>query len=368
MLSNEHNIASEIYNLDFFFELSPDLMCVAGFDGFFKKVNPAFINTLGYTETELFSKPILEFIFEEDRALTRNKRKNLLHSTLLTQFENRYVHKNGSTVWLSWSSIALKEEQIVYAIAKDITAKKNIEIKRNQLLQNLNESNKDLKFFNYSSSHDLRSPLSNLMALHQLLETTKIDNPEAAEYIRLLKIATENLNEVINSYMNNWIKKDRLTLQLKEVDFETVLNEAKASIHQLILRDNVKFTTNFEKAPSVVFSPHYLTSVFLNLITNSIKYSKPNQTPEIQIHTEQMRGTVQLIYTDNGIGIDMDKAGDSIFKLHQRFHNTSQKDSNGIGLYLVYNHITSLGGTIEVTSTPNAGTTFIITFKKTTSH
>ncbi|MFI8378812.1 PAS domain S-box protein [Leeuwenhoekiella sp. NPDC079379] len=368
MQFEEHNIASKIYNLDFFFELSPDLMCVAGFDGFFKKVNPAVINTLGYTEAELFSKPISEFIFEQDKDLTKNKRKNLLRSTLLTQFENRYVHKNGSIIWLSWSSIALKQEQVVYAIAKDITAKKNIELERNQHLQNLNETNKDLKFFNYSSSHDLRSPLSNLMALHQLLDNTRVDNPEASEYIGLLKIATNNLNEVINTYMSNWIKKDRLSLQLSEVNFETVLNDAKTSIHQLIVQDHVQFKTNFEKAPSVVFSPQYLTSVFLNLITNSIKYAKPNQTPEIEICTKKTHTNVQLIYKDNGIGIDLNKAGDSIFKLQQRFHNSSHKDSNGIGLYLVYNHITALGGKIEVTSTLNEGTTFTITFKNTVSH
>ena len=362
LFKNEPDL-STFCNLDFFFELSPDLMCIAGFDGYFKKVNPSFITTLGFSESELFSKPISEFIYEGDRDITHIKRKGLLTSTRLTQFENRYVHKDGSVVWLQWSSIALKEDQVVYAIAKDITLKKNIEIERNQLLQTLNETNKDLKYFNYSSSHDLRSPLSNLMALHELLDTINIEDPELNEYLNLLKLSTQNLNEVISSYMDNWIEKDRLILELSEVDFQKTLNETKKSIQQLLRRDNVIIKTNFEEVKTVVFSSNYLQSIFLNLITNSIKYAKPEEIPHIEVTTRKIGLQTQLIFKDNGIGIDLDKAGDRIFQLHQQFHNLSKSDSKGIGLYLVYNHITSLGGNIEISSQLNKGTTFTITFK-----
>ncbi|HKJ45780.1 MAG TPA: ATP-binding protein, partial [Balneolales bacterium] len=104
----------------------------------------------------------------------------------------------------------------------------------------------------------------------------------------------------------------------------------------------------------------YMESIFLNLITNSIKYARPDHLPVITIHTEKKNGINRLIYADNGLGFDLKKVNDKIFGLHQTFHNHS--DSKGIGLYLVYNHITSLGGKIEVESEVNKGTKFIISF------
>jgi len=361
MFSTQKKTTDILYNLDYFFELSPDVMCIAGYDGYFRKVNPALLTTLGYTEEELFAKPIYHFIHEDDRSITSKKRQSLLEENELTQFENRYIHKNGSIVWFHWSSIALKKENIVYAVAKDITSKKNIEIERNLLLKQLSESNKDLKHFNYSSSHDLRSPLSNLITLHQLIDESKIEDSELLEYIKLLRISTENLNDVITSYLDEWIKKDRLNLKVESINFEIVLKNTKKSIGQLLKRNDAKIKHDFKAAQTVNFNINFLHSIFLNLITNSIKYAKPDTPPLINIYSYKTDENIKLIFEDNGTGIDMNNANDKIFKLHQQFHDN--EDSKGIGLYLVHNHITSLGGNIEVESNLNEGTRFTLTFK-----
>ena len=361
MLSTQKKPNDILYNLDYFFELSPDVMCIAGYDGYFRKVNPALITTLGYTEEELFAKPIYHFIHEDDRSITSKKRQSLLEENELTQFENRYIHKNGSVVWFHWSSIVLKKEDIIYAVAKDITLKKNIEIERNLLLKQLSESNKDLKHFNYSSSHDLRSPLSNLITLHQLIDESKIKDPDTLEYVKLLRISTENLNDVITSYLDGWIKKDRLNLKTKSIDFEKTLNTTQDSIKLLIEKNNVTIQYDFKSAPSVVFNLNFLKSIFLNLITNSIKYARLDLASVINIHSFKSGNNIKLVFQDNGSGIDLKSASDKVFKLHQRFHD--YEDSKGIGLYLVHNHITSLGGNIEIESKLNEGTRFTLTFK-----
>ena len=350
------------YNLEFFFELSPDFMCIAGYDGYFKKINAAVIDILGYTEQELFEKPIIDFIHPEDRELTRAKRNMLFESSILTQFENRYLHKNGSIVWLQWSSIAIKTEELVYAIAKNITAKKTIELQRDSLLQNLSEVNRELKVFNYNTSHDLRSPLSNLIALHQLIDSKKIEDAELAEYIELLKMATENLNQIICTTMDEWIRRDKDSIKIKKIYFDEALKQTCASIQQLLNQDDVTLQTDFDEAPFVFFSPEYLHSIFLNLITNSVKYAKPNLPAVITIRSKIEKDKIVLIYADNGKGIDLKQAEGRIFKLHQRFQESSS-NSKGIGLYLIHNHINSLGGTISVQSEPDQGTTFIIEFK-----
>ena len=104
-----------------------------------------------------------------------------------------------------------------------------------------------------------------------------------------------------------------------------------------------------------------MESILLNLITNSIKYAKPGISPVISISSRKLNGKNQLFFSDNGLGFDMDAVKGKIFGLHQKFHN--HIDSKGIGLYLVHNHVTSLGGEIIVESKINEGTTFIITFK-----
>ena len=110
-----------------FFELTPDLICLAGKDGYFKKVNRAVIDKLGYTMEELLSRPILCFVYEEDRELTQQRRAKLLEGQILLNFENRYIAKNGGIVWLEWTSIYFSDREIVFAIAKDVTERKRIE-------------------------------------------------------------------------------------------------------------------------------------------------------------------------------------------------------------------------------------------------
>ena len=354
--------ATNLYNLEFFFELSPDFMCIAGFDGYFKKINAAVIDILGYSEQELLDEPILNFIHPEDRELTSEKRKMLLDSSILTQFENRYLHRDGSIIWLQWSSIAIKQEKLVYAMAKNITAKKSIELQRDNLLRNLSEVNRELKVFNYNTSHDLRSPLSNLLALHELIDEKNIEDEELAEYMDLLKLATQNLNQTICNTMDDWIKKDQKSIQIKKIDIAESLEQTCISIQQLLVQDGVTIKSNFDEAPFVYFSPEYLQSILLNLITNSIKYARPEEPPTITLKSTIENNKVIITYTDNGIGIDLKKADGRIFKLHQRFQK-STSDSKGIGLYLIHNHINSLGGAVSVYSKPNKGTTFKLEFK-----
>lgn len=115
------------YEMLALFELTPDLVCIAGADGYFRKINPAVSTTLGYSESELFSRPISSFIHPDDRELTGRERRQLLKGKTLLNFQNRYVKKDGSTVWLEWTSVFLPEKKIVFAIAKDISEKKQRE-------------------------------------------------------------------------------------------------------------------------------------------------------------------------------------------------------------------------------------------------
>jgi signal transduction histidine kinase len=255
----------------------------------------------------------------------------------------------------------LDDEKLVYAIAKNITHKKKLEMERIEHLINLVDKNQELKRLNYTASHDLRSPVNNLLSIFGFLDVSKIDDDEMLETLDYMKLATEGLNNSLNKYVDLLSKKDNSNIELEEVDFESILKQVKSSISSLLVNANVTFKVDFSALKGVRHNVNYLESVFLNLMTNSIKYAKPDVPPVITITSRILEDRKQLVYTDNGLGFDMDQVGDKIFGLNQKFHHNG--DSKGVGLYLVYNHIASLGGKISVDSEVDKGTTFTITFK-----
>jgi PAS domain S-box-containing protein len=107
--------------------LSPDLLCVAGLDGYFKRVNPAVEDTLGYNSRELLAKPFIEFVHPEDRGATYEEVARLNMDIPVSYFENRFLHKDGSYVWLSWKAVPVVEEGLIYAAARDVTESKHVE-------------------------------------------------------------------------------------------------------------------------------------------------------------------------------------------------------------------------------------------------
>jgi PAS domain S-box-containing protein len=122
-----YRLSSSEFEMHPFFEITPDLVCIASKEGFFRKVNYSVVNKLEYTEQELFARPIASFIHPEDKELTARKRTDLINGTPLVNFQNRYVTKNEGIVWLDWTSIYLPDREIVFAIAKDVTERKKVE-------------------------------------------------------------------------------------------------------------------------------------------------------------------------------------------------------------------------------------------------
>jgi PAS domain S-box-containing protein len=110
-----------------FFELTPDLVCIAGKDGYFRKVNQSVVDKLGYTREELFSRLISSFVHPDDREITHRERVKMIEGQPLINFQNRYIHKNGSIIWLDWTSIYFPDKEVVFAIAKDVTHRKETE-------------------------------------------------------------------------------------------------------------------------------------------------------------------------------------------------------------------------------------------------
>jgi PAS domain S-box-containing protein len=130
---------------DRFFALSIDMLCIAHFSGYFKKLNPAWEKTLGFSREELQSKPMFEFVHPDDRERTLDQNRKVRTGGQALSFENRYLCKNGSYRWLLWNATPDLDHQVIYAIARDISERKQAEEEREKLLRELQAALAEVK-------------------------------------------------------------------------------------------------------------------------------------------------------------------------------------------------------------------------------
>jgi PAS domain S-box-containing protein len=130
---------------DRFFALSIDMLCSAHFSGYVKKLNPAWEKTLGFSREELQSKPMFEFVHPDDRERTLDQNRKVRTGGQALSFENRYLCKNGSYRWLLWNATPDLDHQVIYAIARDISERKQAEEEREKLLRELQAALAEVK-------------------------------------------------------------------------------------------------------------------------------------------------------------------------------------------------------------------------------
>ena len=241
-------------------------------------------------------------------------------------------------------------------ITEEVENKINAEKRRNLLAQ----QNNRLINFAHIISHNLRSHSGNLQLMSNLLLEESFSREDELEIMKNiskissdLTITLEHLNEIVEVQT----KVDHL---LELVHFHDQVESVKAMLYLKIKESNAIIQEDF-KVKSIKYVPAYIESIFQNLIGNGIKYRHPDRAPKIIIKSfKDEKGNVHLHFSDNGLGIDLERHKSKIFGLYKTFHR--HEDSRGVGLFLTKNQIESLNGTIEVESTPGKGTTFKITF------
>lgn len=330
-------------------------------------INSAFSDMTGYAAKDVIGKSPAMFFGKKSDIMEYDKLKTAVQNYTECFIETISYKKDGTEFWVNFSMIPVSDKDGEHShwvsIQRDVTEEKEKVKEREQLIRELTQNNKDLKQFSYITSHNLRAPLSNLTGLLNLIEDITIEDPELKEIIAGFSKSTHLLNETINDLVKVIIIKDNPSIQkekvlIKEV-FENVFNQLSflISVHKPILKIDLEDVSILE------INKSYLESIFLNLLTNAIKYRAPIRQLKVSIATKVEDNNLIITFKDNGIGIDLEKNKDKIFGLYQRFHN--YPDSKGLGLYLVKSQVESMNGSIAVSSTVGKGTTFTITFKYT---
>lgn len=329
-------------------------------------VNEAFEKMTLYSKAEVIgqSPRILQGPKSDRQELNRLK-KHLLNWEAY-EIEIINYKKNREPFWVNFTVVPVKNEHGWFthwiSIQKDITERKKQEVEKNKLINELVENNKDLKQFSYITSHNLRAPVTNLMALIKLFDWNEIKNEENKSLLQSFEKSTKQLNDSINDLLQILVLKEKKVAEPTFISFLDTFNKTLLSFSVILNELNVQFIVDFSGASSVLFNKEYLESIFTNLISNAIKYKSPNRPLIIEINSRIELNHVVMQFKDNGSGIDLVKNKDKIFKLFQTFHHN--KDSKGVGLYLIQTQLNAFGGKIEVESEVDKGANFILYFKQ----
>jgi PAS domain S-box-containing protein len=364
-ISERHRAEEELGR---FFSLSLDFLCIASADGFFKRVSPAVTDMLGWTVEEFLARPYIDLVHPDDRERTLQEvERQITSGEKVLQFENRYLHKDGSWRTLSWRSVP--QGQLMYATARDVTDLRRQEDRirvLNMDLQlravQLEEANRELESFSYSVSHDLRAPLRHVVGYAEMFsrEVQGKVSEKGERYLATISESARKMGQLIDDLLA-FSRMGRAEMHETAVDLNAMVSMARQDL-ELAVRDR-NIVWNCANLPKAVGDPAMLRLVFANLMGNAVKYSRGRNPAEIEVACNGMKHDRLVFYVrDNGAGFES-KYADKLFNVFQRLHGEAEFEGTGIGLANVRRIISRHGGLTWATGQTDKGATFYFTLK-----
>tara|TARA_B100000809_G_scaffold55976_1_gene51927 strand:- start:1101 stop:2294 length:1194 start_codon:yes stop_codon:yes gene_type:complete len=235
-------------------------------------------------------------------------------------------------------------------------------LKLEEFNQHLENKNRQLSGFAHIASHNLRAPVSNLMALKDFYKEST-DLGDKAILFSKVEVVIGHLNETLNELIESVKIQGNKDITHDPIIFDSVFEKTLEILDNQILDSKAVVTSNFSEYSKIEYPKLYMESIMLNLLSNSIRYSSPDRIAKIHFCTEiNNNNEVMFIAKDNGLGIDLQKHGHKLFGLNNTFHR--HPDSKGVGLFMTKTQIEAIGGSITVESEVDKGTTFKIILKK----
>ncbi len=348
---------------------APDLVCIVGLNGYFLKINPAGCDLLQYTEAELKAVPLIDFIHPDDKARTNDSIQQIRESQVNYYTENRYITQSGDTKWIAWTSSRIQEEELIFAVGKDITDRKLSEIHLKELNKTLQkqarelaESNADLEQFAYVASHDLQEPLRMVTSFLTLIDKkySAVIDDTGKQYIHYAVDGANRMRQIILDLLE-FSRVGRKEDSQAAIDLNEMVNDIR-----ILFRKQIQDKSAVILADSLPVIYTYKTTirqVFQNLIGNALKYTRKDIPAVIGITATETELEWQFAISDNGIGVSR-QYFDKIFLIFQRLHTREAYAGTGMGLAITKKIIESRGGKIWLQSEEGCGSTFYFTLRK----
>lgn len=385
---SEQKRAEEEINL--FFNTTIDMLCIAGYDGYFKRLSPTWSKTFGWSEQELMSVPFIEFVHEDDKKNTQQKASALEDGSFLSRFENRYKCKDGSYKWIAWNSRAIPERKIIIASVRDIT-----EIKKNeQEMINLNaelekrvierteqlekayhkltfslEKEKEYndlqsRFINMIS-HEYRTPLtvitssSELIKLH--IKTNKLEDID--KFIDRINISVNALAHLVEDVVAfSGSKNEAQESSPSTINIVNFISNTCDELKTINKNDHQIIFESQEERLTIFTDKNKLRQILSHLILNAMKFSPEGS--KIKIRLKNLPNDIAIIVSDSGAGLTRDDIKHIFDPFYKAKDSIGVKSGTGLGLPIVKKYVEILRGDIQVDSKPGKGSMFTIMLPK----
>ncbi|MEL1252432.1 CHASE3 domain-containing protein [Flavobacterium sp. DGU38] len=316
----------------------------------------------------------LDFVHPEDKEAVAASMENIINNKELPFIYYKIIKPDDEIRHFKSTGKLLTDQNgnnILLGINFDITDEHLLNIELQERNNELEKSNKELASFNHVASHDLQEPLRKIQTfISRISEKDRAAiSDNAKEYLIKIETSAKRMRVLIDDLLlfsrTNTTKKEFIKSDLNEL-----LENAKSELAVII--DEKKGSLKVSKLPKLYVIPYQIEQLFINLIGNSLKYSKPEVAPQITIHCEKILSNevpelidqpfkkfYKISFTDNGMGFDP-QFKDNIFVLFQRLHSKTDYPGTGIGLAICKKIVENHKGYITANSKPNEGSVFTV--------
>jgi PAS domain S-box-containing protein len=363
--------------LDAFFDLSADLLCVASLDGALLRVNPAWTHVLGYDEATLRAVPFLEFVHPADRDATIQAMSQLTTGARVINFENRYRTRDGAYRWFEWNSAPSIERGVAYATARDITDRKEAEAAMQQSAESLKQLVRELEVarqkaesaavakgeFLANMSHEIRTPMNAIIGMTGLALQSKLA-PRQREYIRTANEAAEALLTVLNDILDvSKIEAGRLALDAARFNLRDTVEDAVKLFAPRAHEKGLELVCHIlpDVPDGLVGDAGRIRQVLVNLVGNAVKFTEAGDIV-VEVAATSVaadEAVLRFSVSDTGIGIPEDKQWQIFGAFVQADASTTRRfGGTGLGLTISAHLVEMMGGRIWLTSEEGKGSRF----------
>jgi PAS domain S-box-containing protein len=362
----------EAKQLQSIFQSATDAIIIADEHGIILSWNAAAERIFEWTTSEIIGKS-LSIIMPSKYSHLHEEGMHRFNSTGEKKVIGKTVElegltKNGKVFPIELSLGHWNENGKNYfsGIIRDITvrkgmeahiekAKQELELKVVERTNELIQRNAELEQYVYVVSHDLKEPMRSVTGLVALLKMTKTDS-EKEKYFQLIQHSADRMMKLVDDLLeHSRLGADR---NVSSIDFASLLNEVQIDLQKIIQDSNAEIT--YTKLPTLYGLRTELRLLFQNLISNAIKFRKPNSNPKVEILAVRQENQWQFLVKDNGIGIASEYL-EKVFVIFKRLHNRDEYEGSGIGLTHCKKIVELHGGKIWVESTPEQGSAFFFT-------
>ena len=345
------------------FEHSLDVICTIGEAGQFMRVSRACERLWGFTPEELVGRAYLDLVHPDDRAMTAQTTADIIAGKPVTDFENRYLRKDGSLVTIVWTANWSPEAKAMFCVARDVSERKRAELELHAAKENAEAANRAKSSFLANMSHEIRTPMNGVIGMTSLLLDTPL-TPEQRDFTQTIRTSGENLLTVINDILDfSKVEAGKMTLEILDFDLQEVVEGTVELLAETAHGKGLEISgfTDPSVPTHLRGDAGRLRQVLTNLVGNGIKFTAAGEVNLCVELTSETSTEVTLTFRvrDTGIGI----APDAQRRLFQAFSqadvSTTRKfGGTGLGLAISKSLVESMGGELGLESAPGAGSTF----------